>query len=293
MNVLNILELIRQEDPEVYERLDTRRAVMRQFVRAGKKLALAAGPVAFGSMLNQAYGQTTPTAALQSILNFALTLEYLEAEFYATALATPNLIPAAARPAIQTIANHEAAHVRFIAGAITAAGGVPITKPTFDFSAGSGTGTGPLAPALTDYGAFLALAQVLEDLGVRAYKGQAANLIGTGAVLTAALNIHSVEARHASQIRQMRRAFEGANIKPWITSDETGIPVPPSAAVNTYAGEGATIQGGIQVAGLRLPGIVPVNGTAQYTNSLRVSEAFDEPLDRAGVEFVIAPFLVR
>lgn len=293
MNVLNLLELIRQEDPEVYERLDTRRAVMRQFARAGKKLALAAGPVAFGAMLNKAYGQTTPTVALQNILNFALTLEYLEADFYATALATPGLIPDTARPIITAIANHEAAHVRFIAGAITSAGGTPIAKPTFDFTGGSGTGNGPLGAALTDYRAFLALAQVLEDLGVRAYKGQAANLIGTGAVLTAALNIHSVEARHASQIRQMRRAIEGANIKPWITSDQTDIPVPPSAAVNTYAGEGVTIQAGIETAGMRLPGIVPPNAQAQYTNSLRASEAFDEPLDRAGVEFVIAPFFVR
>ena len=268
------------------------RAAMRQFARFGKKLTLAAGPVALGSMLNKAYGQT-PTAALQEVLNFALTLEYLEAEFYATALAKPDLIPAAARPAIVTIANHEAAHVKFIAGAIASAGGTPITKPTFDFSGGSGTGTGPLASALTDYRAFLALAQVLEDTGVRAYKGQAPNLIGTGAVLTAALNIHSVEARHASQIRQMRRAVEGANIKPWITGDQTDIPVPPSAAVNAYAGEGGTVQGGIEVAGLRLPGIVPVNGTAQYTNSQRVSEAFDEPLTRQQVEFIVSPFFAR
>lgn len=292
MNVLNILELIRQEDPEVYERLDTRRVVMRRFARMGKKLALAAGPVAFGSVLNQAYGQT-PTAALQDILNFALTLEYLEAEFYATALAKPDLIPAAARPAIVTIANHEAAHVRFIVAAITSAGGTPITKPTFDFTGGYGRGDGPLGAALTDYGAFLALAQVLEDTGVRAYKGQAANLIGTGAVLTAALNIHSVEARHASQIRQMRRALEGANIKPWITNDQTDIPVPPSIAVQAYLGEGVTIQGGVQVAGLRLPGPILTNGTSQFVDSARVSEAFDEPLDRTGVLNVVAPFLAR
>ena len=293
MNVLNILELIRQEDPEVYERLDTRRVVMRRFARLSGKLAAAAVPVAFGSMLNKAYGQA-PSTALQDILNFALTLEYLEAEFYATALASPGLIPAGApAAAIQTIAQHEAAHVKFIAGAITAAGGKPIAKPTFDFSYASGSNVpGALANVFTDYGLFLAVAQVLEDTGVRAYKGQAPNLIGTGAVLQAALQIHSVEARHAAQIRQMRRA-QGANVKPWITNDESGIPNPPSVALNAYAGEAATVQAGIELSNLRLPGALSPNEQPQVTRSAQVSEAFDEPLTKEQVGFMVAPFIVK
>lgn len=280
MNVLNLLELIRQEDPEVYERLDTRRVVMRRFARMGKKLALAAGPVAFGSVLNQAYGQAPP-AALQDVLNFALTLEYLEAEFYATALARPGLIPDAARPIITTIANHEAAHVRFIAGAIASAGGAPITKPTFDFTGGYGRGDGPLGSALTDYRAFLALAQVLEDTGVRAYKGQAPNLLGTGDILTAALNIHSVEARHAAHVREMRSMFtQMPGLKPWITGNDTGG-IGSLVAAN-YAGEENTVQAGIQITG--------INGKAISANA--ASESFDEPLTREQVTAIVKPFLV-
>jgi hypothetical protein len=293
MNVQHILELIRQEDPEVYERLDTRRAVMRRFTRLSGKLAAAAVPAMVGSMLNKAYGQT-PGTALQDILNFALTLEYLEAEFYATALAAPGLIPdAAARAAIQTIANHEAAHVKFIAGALTSAGGTPIAKPTFDFSAnGGGNVPGPLANVFTDYDLFLAVAQVLEDTGVRAYKGQAGNLTGGGAVLQAALQIHSVEARHAAHIRQMRRA-RGANVKPWITGDDSGIANPPALAVSAYAGEGTTVQAGIELSNLRLPGILSPNEKPTVTQSAQVTESFDEPLTREQVGFLVAPFIVK
>ena len=55
-----------------------------------------------------------------------------------------------------------------------------------------------------DYPTFQLLAQGFEDFGVRAYKGQAPNLMASDAVLTAALRIHSVEARHASEIRRLR-----------------------------------------------------------------------------------------
>ena len=79
-----------------------------------------------------------------------------------------------------------------------AAGGTPVAEPTFDFSGGKGSGNGPFANAFNDYSLFLAVAQTLEDTGVRAYKGQAGNLISSDDVLTAALRIHSVEARHAA-----------------------------------------------------------------------------------------------
>jgi rubrerythrin len=59
----------------------------------------------------------------------------------------------------------------------------------------------------------LALAQAFEDTGVRAYKGQAANLMSKPDLLTAALQIHSVEARHASEVRRLRGQKDGLLVK--------------------------------------------------------------------------------
>ena len=71
-------------------------------------------------------------------------------------------------------------------------------------------GGGPFAKATTDLAFLLEVAQGAEDTGVRAYKGQAGNLMSNPAILEGALRIHSVEARHASRIRRMRRAAAGA-----------------------------------------------------------------------------------
>ncbi|MCY7353348.1 MAG: ferritin-like domain-containing protein [Cytophagaceae bacterium] len=281
MNVLHLLTEIEKHDPEVYGRLDSRRTAMRQFAGIGKKLAAAAVPVAFGSMFRKAYGQTTLTVL--EVLNYALTLEYLEAEFYTTALAKSGLIPAGASvSAIQTISTHETQHVAFLRTAITAAGGMPVAKPTFDFSGGSGSGTGPFKDAFNSYQLFLAVAQTLEDTGVRAYKGQAPNLLGKGDVLTAALNIHSVEARHASHVRQMNRAAGFApTVKPWITGDDPGLGTNNALVAANYAGEGTVSQATINIT----------NIGGQMISSGAASESFDEPLSRDQVLVIIKPFI--
>lgn len=290
MNLKHIFNEIEKVDPEVYERLDTRRSAMKQFSGIAGKLALAAVPVALGGMFRKAYGQSN--TSLFSILNYALTLEYLEAKFYANALAAAtagNLaIPGdAPTAAIQTIGAHEAAHVAFLKQAISSAGGSPVGEPTFDFSGGNGSNNGPFAAVFTNYALFLAVAQVFEDTGVRAYKGQAAEpaLMANNDVLTAALNIHSVEARHASHIRQMRKANgglvpAGVNVKPWITLKQSGI---DSAAVQpSYDGEEVTSQATIEI----------VNINNQTISASAASEAFDEPLTMTQVLGIVDPFIV-
>jgi hypothetical protein len=117
------------------------------------------------------------------------------------------------------------------------------------------------------------LAQAFEDTGVRAYKGQAGNVMANDTVLTAALQIHSVEARHASQFRRLRGE------KGWITSDSRGNLPPQTQAV--YDGEANTMQGGRDAAPLG----ATVGGAAA------VSEAFDEPLGMQAVLNIIRPFL--
>src|SRR5690606_12593609 len=106
------------------------------------------------------------------------------------------------------IRKHEVAHVEFLRQQIGTLGGTPadLSATSFDFTGGNGSGTGPFATATTNKAVLLAAAQAFEDTGVRAYKGQAGNLISNRAVLTAALRIHSVEARHAARIRRLRAA---------------------------------------------------------------------------------------
>lgn len=287
MNLQNIITEIESVDPEIYERLDTRRKVMKQFANVSGKLALAAIPLALGSMFSKAYGQTP--ADVTAVLNFALTLEYLEAEFYNKIVGSPGYLTAspAAQAALTKIKDDENKHVAFLKSVL---GTAAVSKPTFDLTGGKGSGTGPFAGYLNSYPVQLAMAQTFEDTGVRAYKGQAASLQSNRTVLTAALNIHSVEARHASHIRQMRRALNAAippsqlPLKPWITLNYSGIEYPPAQAnINlSYAGEEVTTQAGVNIVGLG----------GSYNTSKAASEGFDEPLTKAQVLTIVDPFIV-
>ena len=301
MNVQNIINEIEKVDPEVYDRLDSRRNVMRRFSFIGKTLALAAVPAAFGSMLKKAYGQSTPGTVID-VLKFAFLLENLEAEFYKQVVSSNNVIPAGpALGALTTIRDHEVAHVNFLRQTLQQlnATGVPTyTAASFDFSGGqgpggAGTGNGPFAAAFTNYAVMLAVAQTFEDTGVRAYKGQAANLMSNNDVLTAALQIHSVEARHAAHIRYMRRNMPapslipaGQTLQPWITLDQSGIdttnPGANAAIQRTYAGEQVVTQAGVNIAGT-------FGGIAISANE--ASESFDEPLTAAEVTAIVTPFI--
>lgn len=281
MNFNTIFGEIEKVDPEVYDRLDTRRKAMKSFAGFSGKLALAAIPMALGSMLQKAYAGTKSTnEAIVDILNYALKLEYLESEFYKMGLQSPVLIPSGvAVNAITTISSHETAHVKFLTDTITAAFGASnvTPKPTsYDFTA-----KGTFLDISTNFDTFLAVAQTLEDTGVRAYKGRAAELIKGGAYLTAALNIHSVEARHASHIRQMRKLRTPAlNVKPWITGNKSAIAV--TSVDKSYAGEDNTLQVNIQI----------VNINSMGTSTDAATEAFDEGLSKDAVLAIVAPFFV-
>jgi hypothetical protein len=287
MNLQNIIGEIEKVDPEVYERFDTRRTAMKSFANLSGKIALTAIPLAVASMFNKAYGQTP--ADVNGVLNFALTLEYLEAEFYNNIVGSVGYLTAsaAAQTALTKIRDDENKHVTFLK---TVLGAAAIAKPTFDFTAGNGSGTGPFAGYLASYTVQLAMAQTFEDTGVRAYKGQATNLQSNRVALTAALNIHSVEARHAAHIRQMRRAIDMAipamqkPLKPWITLNYSGIDYPPAQAnINlSYAGEELTMQAGVNIVGLG--GVFNTAGAA--------SEGFDEPLTKEQVLTIVDPFIV-
>jgi Ferritin-like domain len=122
-----------------------------------------------------------------AILNYALTLEYLESAFYKEANAKGALSGEVARFA-KTVGAHEDAHVTALKKAL---GSAAVKKPNFDFQ-----GT------TESQATFSKTAIVLEDTGVMAYQGQAPN-IKTPAILRAAISIHPVEARHAAWIRNI------------------------------------------------------------------------------------------
>lgn len=288
MNLQNIISEIEKVDPEVYDRFDSRRKVMKQFANLTGKLALAAVPMAVASMFSKAYGQTP--AEVNDVLNFALTLEYLEAEFYNNIVGSAGYLtaPAAAQGALTNIRNDENKHVNFLKGVLASAA---IPKPTFDLTGGNGSGTGPFAGYLANYDVQLAMAQTFEDTGVRAYKGQAANVRSNRVVLTAALQIHSVEARHASHIRQMRRARNmlipgGQVVKPWITLAQSGIdagvPSTNAAIQMSYAGEDVTTQAGVPI----------INAGGSFNDAAAASAGFDEPLTKAQVLSIVDGFIV-
>ncbi|MBL4674597.1 MAG: ferritin-like domain-containing protein [Mucilaginibacter sp.] len=281
MNVFNIIEEIEKVDPEVYDRLNPRRAAIKNITSFGSKVAIAALPFALGTMFKRAYGQTT--SGVLDVLNFALTLEHLEAAFYTQGVAKAGLIPAANASYLGLIKRDEVAHVKFLQDVITSLKGTPVTAGTYDFTGGNNKGGGPFGDVFTNYATFLAVAQVFEDTGVRAYKGQAPALLGNQTVLTAALSIHAVEARHASAVRKLRHDLnQDANTKPWIVSTATvGNDTGVAAANANYAGEENVTQGGVNLV------------TALKVSNAIASASFDEPLTKDQVTaLVVGSFIV-
>jgi rubrerythrin len=151
------------------------------------KGALAAGAIYGAAMVGPFVGRALAMSESGDvgILNFALTLEYLEAAFYEEAKSRAKA-SGELKSLIDTIARDEEEHVGALTETIKKLGGKPVAEPKFDFPY-SGTG------------GFLKLAQTFEDTGVSAYNG-AAPQIKSREVLEAAGSIVQVEARHAAAI---------------------------------------------------------------------------------------------
>ena len=126
------------------------------------------------------------------ILNFALTLELLEADFYTNSLKQVKGLSGDEKKLATELRDNENEHVDALTATIEKLGGKPANKPTFDFGG-----------AFASRAAFLKTANVLEDTGVSAYNG-AAPAIESGEVLGAAGSIVQVEARHAALVRLAR-----------------------------------------------------------------------------------------
>ncbi len=211
-----------------------------------------------------------PTDVIEA-LQLLLLVEYLEADFHTRGLAAAGLIPTADRAVFSTIAAHQTAHVTALSALIQSRSATPRSKPAFDFTAHGNVSGFAFLP--TQYETFRQLAHAFEDLGVRAYKGQLTRLIDDKPALLSVLAMHSVEARHASEIRRLRGR------KGWITgSSSDDLPV---FLFPIYLGEDNTTQGSVNVS--------QFSGSAGGASA--ASEAFDEPLTFAQVNTILTPFL--
>lgn len=192
-------------DPDLANRLVTSRRGL--FTGAALSLgALASAPLVLATASKEVFAAGLPQQIVDT-LNFALTLEHIEDAFYRSGLEA-GVIPKEHRKVFKHIGLHEAAHVDLLKSVL---GKAAVKRPQADFTAG-----GKYADVFSNFDTFLTLSQTFEDLGVAAYKGQAGNLIENDDILTAALQIHSVEARHAAQVRRIggKKAWDGAFDEP-------------------------------------------------------------------------------
>ncbi|NNG37030.1 ferritin-like domain-containing protein [Nakamurella aerolata] len=168
----------------------------RKFLKMAGLVGVGATFVAGGAVL------TAPTAMADAkmatgtkgdldILNYALTLEYLEADYYAKGLAA-GVLSGRELELITPISDHEKTHVSAVTDAVKAFGGTPVSKPKITYPAG----------AFDTRESFLKNAAMFEELGVKAYHGQV-TLISSGDVLASAAAIAGVESRHAAILAQL------------------------------------------------------------------------------------------
>ena len=164
----------------------------------------------------------TPEAPFEApvdVVNYALTLEHIEATFYREAV---EMFAAADYEAIglqggvadriSMIADAEKAHVDALTAVVGQLGGTAVEEGKYDFG-------------YTDLAGFLSLAATIEGVGVAAYGGAAQYLMGENDLLTAALTIHGVEARHAAYLN----VLTGANPFP----EAFEAPMAPADVVET------------------------------------------------------------
>lgn len=269
MNIFNFIDKFSSKELDAKlenHTVHTRRDMFRQVGKMAKDVAMIGAPIGAALLSPQRAMAQTSDSTMEDVLNYALTLEYLEAEFYQMGLDSAGLLSGRERSVVEQISQHETAHVEFLKTAISGAGGTPVDKPDFDFTAG-----GSFADVFTNPDTYLALAQAFEDTGVRAYKGQAANLMGNRDVLRAALQIHSVEARHASEVRRLRGS------KGWITN---AMNTTAPAADAVYAGESNITHLGVDAS------------TIVTVDMAGLTEAYDEPLTMAEVNTIASLFIM-
>ena len=288
MDFFKIIDQLSEVDADVLGRFNSRRAVFGSLGTAAKRSALAATPLFLGALFQKAYAGTTATAV--EVLQYALALELFEQDFYKKVQASTQYAGALAadKAAIDQIKKHEDSHVALLNTTIKSLGGTPVTGVTFKAAVFAGLATFKTGAAATTQ---LGIAQLLEDTGVRAYKGRAGELLGTD-LLTVALQIHSVEARHASKIRTMRgqkawvnpgddlaaHPVYGSGVTPGSNPGQFNLVVP--AYTTASPTENNTTQSGVAITTALGPMYSAADAAASFDEVLQVAEVLDN--SRAG-----------
>jgi rubrerythrin len=291
-------DFFKQLDAAFNDPATSRRDALRKAGRLGGAAALAVTPLyAMATDVTKSKRSLSRAYGFQSrdVLNFALTLEHLEYYFYRRAVGytfqnedgddvtvAPELAffedDSPTKTLFETIRDHEEAHVSLLRTTITVEFGNPdiYEEDDFDYSV---AGLDPFS----SFEDFLILSQGFEDTGVRAYKGQAGALQGTQ-FLTTALQIHSVEARHAAAVRRVRGNVIGEDIEGWIPFAQPGAPAEIAAAYGPgveFPSEANTTQAGVDL-------VAALGGT--YTEE-QITAAFDEALEMQPVLDIADPFI--
>lgn len=232
-------------------------------------LGFGAVPVALAALSRSASAQTTTD--LMDALQFVLLVAQMQAELHLRAATPSGFIPAADLGPMAAMRIQDIAQEQAIGSLVTSLNGVPSDKPAFDWTA-KGAFPG-FAFASGQYATYQIIAHGLEDLGVRAFKGQIARMAANTNVMSEIATYGSVQARHAAEIRRIRGK------KAWITSNSRDDL--PAIFQPVYDGEQVTMHAGYDAAAL-----AGANG-----GTTAVTEAFDEPLTKAQANAVIAQFL--
>ncbi|MBF9239136.1 ferritin-like domain-containing protein [Hymenobacter sp. BT683] len=283
MNFLSLLDRISSVDAP--SDAAPRRDLLRQLGQAGARAAVAALPLALGTP-----AQAAPANNSFDAVVLLLKLEDLLMDFYTKALAAPvltNAAQAAVRLDFVRLQQQQQGHARFLRDTLSFAGVTPPPAPSFDFSGRRNNPANPvLFPnVLTDYTAFLQLAQQLEDASASIYLGQLAFLTTDKPLFDAVLRMQLVEARHASHVRTLRRSATPATaVKSWPSTADTAptaaVLVPSTSSsgatptsIYTFEANERQISTGTTV--VPFPTILTGVNAVQ---SRAFAEAFDEPL---------------
>jgi hypothetical protein len=235
-----------------------------------EKLAFVSAPASF-SAASGGSENSLAAADVVEALQTCLLVAQLQVDLYRRGLGVSGLIPSTDVTVYTTALSHETSHVSTLQSLINSRGGVPRTAPTFDYSAKANLPGFSFLP--TQYTTFAMLAQALEDLGVRTWKGQLATLAQDQGALASALSMHAVQGRHASEVRRVRGK------KGWISGNNRDDL--PAFMQAVYTGEENALQRGVSVGSL----------AAAVGGETTATEAFDEPLTTAATLAFVALFL--